>query len=358
MPETEVIFHKSVSIRPLPANFNRADMNIFEHEFRREIPETVLKYFSNVTVYPEGLLFNGTKILEESFPAPEFSASWLGIKVRAKALLKYKFKERRPISANSIWVTDTLSHNYFHWLTDVLPRLFIVRDKLQETTLLLPSSYQSKCYVASSLKPFFLREIEFVDKVACCTNLMIPTHTAPTGNYNESVITGVRELYINSYNKSSTINDFEKVYISRGKAQKRTLSNEADCIAVLEEFGFKTIYFEDYSFEQQVEMISNTQYLISNHGSGLANMLFMNSNGQVLELRQEGDSLNNCFFALASALRLKYFYQLCNSQNPGEDANTADLVVDCRLLRENIERMLGDSNKRLQKSIQSLENSS
>ena len=358
MSEAEVVFHKSVSIRPLPANFNRIDISLFEHELRREIPATFLRYLDNVTVYPEGLLFSGTKILEESFPTPEFSNSWLRVKIRAKALLKYRLKARKIVSANSIWVTDTLSHNYFHWLTDVLPRLFVVRDKLRETTLLLPDSYQFKSYVVSSLKPFFLGEIEFVDKVACCHHLTIPTHTAPTGNYSESIIIGVRELYINFYKKSSTVNDFEKIYISRGKAQKRILSNEADCIAVLREFGFRTIYFEDYSFEQQVEMISNTQYLVSNHGSGLVNMLFMKSNGRVLELRQEGDSLNNCFFALASALKLKYFYQLCNSQNPGEDANTADLVVDCRLLRKNIERMLGDTDKRLQKSTQSLGNSS
>lgn len=347
MSETEVVFHKSVSIRPLPANFNKTDINLFEHELRREIPAAFLRHLSNVTVYPEGLLFSGTKILEESFPTPEFAASWLGIKVRAKALLKYTFKERRTISANSIWVTDTLSHNYFHWITDVLPRLFAIRDKLRKTTLLLPSSYRSKSYVASSLKPFFLEEIEFIDKVTFCPNLMIPTRTAPTGNYNESAITGVRKLYINSCKESSVVNNFEKIYISRGKAQKRALSNEVACIAVLEEFEFKTIYFEDYSFEQQVEMISNTKYLVSNHGSGLTNMLFMKSEGRVLELRQKGDSLNNCFFALASAFELKYFYQLCDSQNLGEDANAANLVVDCRLLRENIERMLGDANKQL-----------
>lgn len=345
MSEAEVLLLNSVSVRSLPINLNKADINLFKHEIKREIPAAFLRNLSNVTVSPEGLLFIGTKILEDSFPAPEFAASWLGVRGHAKAFLKYGLKKRRKESADFIWVTDTWSKTYFHWLTDVLPRLLSIRGRLQESTLLLPSSYQNENYILSSLKPFFLKEIEFVDEVISYANLKIPTHTAPTGNYNEAAIRGVRGIYTDFYEKDSTNgNSFEKIYISRGKAQKRKLSNEVDCVSVLEEFGFKTLYFEDYSFQEQVKIMMNVRFLISNHGSGLTNMLFMKPDGRVLELRKDGDSLNNCFFSLASALNLKYFYQLCASQNSSEDAYTANLVVDCRLLRENIKLMLGAAN--------------
>ena len=82
--------------------------------------------------------------------------------------------------------------------------------------------------------------------------------------------------------------------------------------------------------------------MISNHGGGLTNILFMKSGSSVLELRQSGDSHNNCYFSLASALYLKYYYQLCHSENPDEDAHTADLIVDCRRLRKNIEQILAN----------------
>jgi hypothetical protein len=44
---------------------------------------------------------------------------------------------------------------------------------------------------------------------------------------------------------------------------------------------------------------------------------------------------------MASALKLNYFYQSCHSERAGEDAHTANLVVDLKRLRENIEQMLG-----------------
>ena len=68
------------------------------------------------------------------------------------------------------------------------------------------------------------------------------------------------------------------------------------------------------------------KYLISNHGAGLTNMLFMKAGGNVLELRHRGDKHNNCYFSLASTLRLNYYYQLCDSENNIEDAYTANLL--------------------------------
>ena len=170
----------------------------------------------------------------------------------------------------------------------------------------------------------------------------MPTRTAISGNYNENVIRGLRSLYADYYENACSDRSYNKVYISRGKAQIRKIANEEECVAIMEEYGFKTIYFEEHSLEQQIAIALDAQYMISNHGGGLTNILFMKSGSSVLELRQSGDSHNNCYFSLASALYLKYYYQLCHSENPEEDAHTANLIVDCRRLRKNIEQILAN----------------
>ena len=71
-------------------------------------------------------------------------------------------------------------------------------------------------------------------------------------------------------------------------------------------------------------------------------MLFMKSGSSVFELRKKGDTRNNCYFALASTLELKYLYQTCDAENPEDRAYTANLIVDCQLLRKNIELMLSN----------------
>ena len=238
------------------------------------------------------------------------------------------------------WITDTWSKYYFHWMTDALPRLFTIRDKIKNETLLLPCAYRGLEYVGSSLKPFFIRDVQYIHETFRCKNLTIPTHAAISGNYNENVIRGLRSLYTDYYQNVRSDSFYDKVYISRGKAQKRKIANEAECVVIMDEYGFKTIYFEDHSLEQQVAIALDAQYMISNHGGGLTNMLFMKSGSNVLELRQSGDTHNNCYFSLSSALYLRYFYQLCHSENSAEDAHTANLIVDCQRLRKNIEQML------------------
>ncbi|WP_416674566.1 glycosyltransferase family 61 protein [Egbenema bharatensis] len=340
MLNQEILYPTSTSIRNLPINLNPQDLELFDHELKRIIPATTLLYLKDITVNPDGLLVCGSEILPQSFPSPRFMDSWKGIRGKLKLWFKNFLSSHRSIDREVFWVTDTWSQGYFHWLTDALPRLFMIQEKLENATLLLPGTYQKQEFITSSLKPFSIQAIEFVHETFHCKDFKIPTHTAPTGNYNESIIRGLRSLYTSFYQHECSDLSYSKVYVSRGRAKKRKIANEAECIAVLEEYGFKTIYFEDYSFEQQVKIALNAQYLVSNHGAGLTNMLFMKPGSSVLELRRTRAARRNCYFALSSALYLKYFYQLCSSENFNEDTHTANLIVDCHLLRENIERML------------------
>lgn len=226
-------------------------------------------------------------------------------------------------------------------MTDALPRLFTIREKIRGAALLLPGAYRNEKFAAASLKPLFAGEVKFINNTVRCKNLYLPTPTAPTGNYNESIIKDLRNIYIDFFQNTRSDYIGDRVYVSRSKAGYSKIVNEPEVRAILKEYDFKTVYFEDYPFERQVKIASEARYLISNHGVSLTNMLFMESGGSVFELRRKDDAHNNCYFALASALNLRYFYQICDTENLNEPANTADLLVDCQLLRKNIEQMLG-----------------
>ena len=110
---------------------------------------------------------------------------------------------------------------------------------------------------------------------------------------------------------------------------------------MLRKFGFETVCAEDLSFEQQVQLCSRARYVVSNHGAGLTNVLFMKSAGSVLELRHEADCVNNCYFTLSSALDLNYYYQTCAPQDPSADPHDAHLRVDPDQLEANVARLFG-----------------
>lgn len=340
--EVTVLRPESVSRRRLPVNYHPGDSRVFSHELESVIPPTRLLTLHNVGISAEGILFQRGQMLPESFAVAANRENWKRRSVVKFYLLNYLLRRRRRFESDGVWVLDDWSHGYFHWLADVLPRLFSVRDRLKDLVLVLPQKFKDMEFAQASLKVFALGGIEYIraNEVLSCTTLLVPAQTAPSGNYNEELIRQVRELMVGFFAGEPRDSSGDRVYISRSQAPKRRIVNEEEVLDTLRPFGFRVIRAEEHSFEEQVRIASGASYLVSNHGAGLANMLFMPPRTSVLELRCANDSVNNCYFTLAEALNLKYFYQSCDPAN-GEDPHTADVLVDSSALRTNLELMLG-----------------
>jgi capsular polysaccharide biosynthesis protein len=168
----------------------------------------------------------------------------------------------------------------------------------------------------------------------------MPSHVAPTGHYNDDIIRRVRDLLVRTLGNTSDKDRGQRIYISRARASKRKITNEAAVLAVLERYGFRTVYPEDLLLEEQVKLFSRVQYLVSNHGAGLANMLFVPEGACVLELRQQHDAHRNFYFSLAAALNQKYFYQICPPADVNVANHLADLIVDTVALEKNVRLLL------------------
>jgi hypothetical protein len=334
------IYPETVARRKLPVNFNQGHLPLFEGELERRIPESNLLKFENVLASPEGLLFEGTRILRESFAFPYHLDQWKRRSVLKFLTTNYVLRKRRTIDVDALWITDYWSTGYFHWLADALTRLFAVRDRLRDLLLVLPGKFQTFEFVESSLKAFGITNVDFIntDEFIEFRSLLVPSHTAPSGHYNVGAIRGVRSTLLSVYGDQG--GEGERLYISRGQAGKRRIINENEIAPILSRFGFETVRTEELSFARQVRICSRARYVVSNHGAGLTNTLFMREGGSVLELRHQTDSVNNCFFTLSSALGLNYFYQACEPQNAKADPHEADLLVDPEELDRNLRLLL------------------
>jgi hypothetical protein len=335
------IYAETLARRRLPVNFNEDQRAMFGGELERVIPETRLLKFDDVWASPEGLLFKGRRILRESFAFPNHLDQW-----RARSVLRFLvtsrvLRRRRKIEREVLWVTDYWSTGHFHWLTDVLTRFYAVRERLAEALVLLPGMYEKRDVVRSSLKAFGVTNVDFIsdDEVIECRSLVMPSHTAPSGHFNHEAIRGVRDVMLSAYGDVS--GEEKRLYISRSAAGKRRTVNEDEVTSILLRHGFETIRTEELSFEEQVRICSRARYIVSNHGAGLTNILFMREGGSVLELRHQADCINNCYFTLSSALDLNYFYQTCVPQDPSADPHDAHLLVDPHQIEKNLRLILG-----------------
>lgn len=334
--------------RRLPENLREEDLRLFSHALEARTPACRLLRLRGVGASAEGLLFKGFRILPESFAHAETMEAFTRRKRSVVKTLAANLLARRRVRLADpcLWITDDWSHGYFHWFADALTRLVAAREYVKDSVLLLPSRYRGLEFVNSSLRAFAPREVRFIgdDEVYFCEELLLPTQTAPSGDFNESLVRELRESLTGFYGAGGE-GEGEGgrgagVYISRARAPKRKVENESEVVRVLGGFGFEVVYAEELTFAEQVSTHARARRLVSIHGAGLTNMLFMPPGGSVLELRMAGHAYELCYFGLASALGLRYFYQPCAPVQPGAGVHTADLYVDTQLLAENLRRML------------------
>ncbi len=342
-----MILHKPTEVtRKLPLNFKEADLSLFAHELSMAIHETRLNYLQNVVVTGDGFLYQHKRIRPESFADCRPSRRRDLIKAnlrRIKIGLKGDIKD---LHKPAVWFTDQWSHMYFHWIMDALPRLFVAKDYIKGRKILLPDKFEKMRFVRESLHAFEIEnELVFIpsDQVLRVEDLLIPSHTAPTGNFNEEIVQNMRGYYQDYYDNAHELNLGDKIYVSRAKAKWRKVINEDEVVRLLSRYGFEVIYYEDYSWAEKVAIGSNAKYLVSLHGAGLTNMLFMNDDSFLFEFRLSGDKSNNAFFSMASALNINYLYQIC--EGDGKDTHKANVHINIDELERNIVQMLAYDSK-------------
>lgn len=308
--------------RQWPVNLNPDEKKIFEHELQRQLAAVHLLQLSKAFLLKD-VVFRFPKFydaLSLKTRLPFFS------RLKRIALLFLKGQRIKK----GIWITDSWSLGYFHWLSDALPRLWAAKNHFDGHVVLLPSAYRRLGFVRESLD---LLEIPFTyfnaKRKLGVDDLLIPGHVTETGHFNSEVMGQLRNFFLT---KAGNANQFRKLFLSRRKAETRRLLNENEFEQLTAEYGFQTVFLEDMTFLQQIRLLNEASVIIGVHGAGLTNMLFMNPGTRMVELRRKEDSHNNCFFALASALDIQYYYLSCDAT--GSNTQTADFTANLQQARK------------------------
>lgn len=257
--------------------------------------------FANVRVTGAGHIFKHCWPLKDHDKRSR-SARILGLRWSSlrDAYLKSTPALLRPAKreAEAYWVTDKESTNYWHWFFEALPKLVIIADRDKSALVLMPHSLEKTDYVHDAIRFLGLENVRFIPR----------THSVQVGRlwqmtksqYHPEMLMRVRDLVLAHFPRHEGP---ANVYISRNDAGKRRVLNEAeDLRPLLDARGFETLEMSKLSFAQQVGAMRGCSTLMSMHGAGLTNMLFMPRGGSVIEFRTN----NSCFVTLAEALGLQH----------------------------------------------------
>jgi len=345
-------FNKSSSYfveRTLPQNIKDKDFKNFQHELKREfsLPKILIK--KNVYVHQQKLwkyqYFNA------------FSNHWRmsNFWLRHKITLFFKNLINALIFRNNIsyevipkasWVVDQKSWKYMHWFSDVLQRIEAIDQSLKDYPIILFNHYEDYEYIKYTLQklkiPFILLDRK---KHYLVNELLISTHVAPSGNYNEEIINHISEKLIASENSIDSTNNakYERIWVSRQNTKIRKESNFKDLEIILNKHKFKIVVLENLKYNDQVSIFKNTKFLAGVHGAGLMNMLYMEKGTKILEVRSRHDSKNNCYFSLASALKIKYFYSYAHVDENLGGAHSGDYEIDLDELDKNLSDIINNA---------------
>lgn len=237
------------------------------------------------------------------------------------------------------------SRGYHHWLSEILLKIQYIPGSLSEKTLLLPEDYPE--FAFQSLEVFDFHSIRKIPKkFSIRIRKVLFVENPYSGTFKPQDIKKIRELFWRFYGSNEKPN--KNLYISRRFVPFRRISNEDEVCNLLEAHNFSVIYPEKMPFKKQVELFSQCTTLVSIHGAGLTNCIFMKPGGQILELYRDlsdkREPKNMCFQNLAEASGLDFQVQYCKEgENRSPKSNDADLYVDIPLLEANLSKILKES---------------
>lgn len=305
--------------RKLPKNYTDSDFIKFTSIRTCHVSPALIEKVTKVKVV-QYYLFSGYRLMED-FCLPIQKRGKINVLkqwIKLKLFPQFKMNE-------ALWVTDIWSKNYFHWILECLPRLLVLHEYGFKLPLLIPEHIYQANHIKESLDDLGVEVITFnLKQTVKVSSLIVASHDAPCAfdpTYLQNVVYKFQEV-----DKHNTSLVYRRIYISRRAASKRKVKNEEEIIPILKSFGFEVLQTEDLSFKMQRQLMRETSVLISIHGAGLANMIFMPKNSKIIELHPDTERYNSCFYHLAAAIGLDYYYSFEEADHP--NPQEANITVD------------------------------
>lgn len=326
----------------LPENFdsNNQEFAIFQNVAPEIHQASAIKFLKKIRIATNSVAFNYFKIIKETCIGED---NYKQYQKGFKFFLKFIFPKFNFSKKTFLLITDEWTSNYYHWHFFALKKLAILKSKnlIEGSLLFLPKKYKRYKFTLASLEKFGIKEnqIVFLSKKSNIKVANLAIVTAP--QQHQKAFCEMRKILLKNTAKKD-LGFGDKVYISREEQVLRYVENEKEVLSLLEKYGFKKIIIDKFSYDDQINICRDIKYLVSPHGAGLSNILFMSENTSMLEMASKRDSNESVteYYKLASLLNINYFYQECAARGKIQDFHHGSLLVDLEKLEKNLKLML------------------
>ena len=325
-PEPQVFLRK----HPLFSNSSI----LFQRSWVRELKKSLIFGPTIGVVSADNLLISSVSI------------EWSCPPKRHWTFRKLRLPTPTPLCGRSLILASTGGDSYFHWMTDILPRVRLARQAGYEMDSFehfiinkVEANYQKETLSYLEIPSNKLREITAKPNGYFCEEAVLPSLPSFPGAVPPETI-----QYVRSIVPETTVQKGVKLYIERGKSKRRRIPEEGRIIDWLKMQSFKIIDCGEMSVKDQAAAFAQAEMIVAPHGGALTNLLFCRPGTKVIELLSS-EYPNPCYRDLCGVAELPYVGIIGNSQETETTCDLSDSSGAIQATLEDLKQALDQISK-------------
>ena len=220
--------------------------------------------------------------------------------------------------------------NYYHWMTDILPKLELCRlsgiEFNANDRFVIP--FQHRQFQVDTLRQFDINSDQ-IYQTHCNSSHVTGDEIIVPYLKNKMGTTMGRWLprFLNrEFGGSPSVlaEPSERLYISRDSAtaKGRCIDNNDEIENLMRSRGFDIVLPEKHSVQEQAALFANARVIVAPHGAGLTNIVFCRPGTKIIEFY--GAHVSPCYWLISELSGLSYFN--CQANNNSSDTDSQSLA--------------------------------
>lgn len=232
--------------------------------------------------------------------------------------------------------------NYCHWINRYLMRLSHIEEYPELKKLPLVINSELSKFQRESLALLDIPE-ERLLKVPPKTMITFEDLIIPVNVRSTEMFPSACSWFRKKVEKYLLPPQGRRIYVSRGGAPGRIMTNEKEVLEILDKYQFEVVNPGDFSFVDQIKMFSEAEIIVGPHGAGLANLIFAPKNAFVIELADSVVERMHDFQEIAQTIPLRYkrlVSQKVTFYEGKQMHDFHDYIVDIEEFKHSLEQIL------------------
>lgn len=239
------------------------------------------------------------------------------------SVLMHHRRNKESVS-RAIYVGSWSAHNWYHWIIDTLPSIFLARElprKFDSYPVLID---EEALFQSAWLEPLAtvigdreviplsrrgyttVEDLIWIDSPSSPGPLPLAKSRVPSFRIHPGAMRAYRGHIISVLGLGDTTQQPDKrLFLGRKGTPNRPFNQEA-LIAEANKFGYEPVFLEELNFSDSVKVMMEAESVIGPHGAGWANALFCHPGTTGIMWTWRASLNDNWFANIASVSAMKF----------------------------------------------------